>query len=89
MVGFHAPYTKGTKARFDKDVGWNYEISESSVRAISYFGTETLGLRQEVVGYVTAIDHRRLQLTYLDEEDGEKHGIAFTRMNIRGYDPLP
>lgn len=47
----------------------------------------SLGLKKETAANVTMAPPEKL--IYLTQEDGEKYGIAFTRINIPGYDRCP
>jgi hypothetical protein len=86
-VGFHHP-------TFVKDIVLDEATSaramEHTLGIIDSYAVRMLGLSKDAGGYVTVMfPTNPKSINYLTPEDGEKYGIAFTRMNIPGYDPLP
>jgi hypothetical protein len=60
---------------------------EYALHIIDSYVVSMLGLSKETAGYVIVMPPKTFN--FLTTEDGTKYGIAFTRMNIPGYDPLP
>jgi hypothetical protein len=87
VLAFHHP-------TFPKDIVLDEATSvrsmERTLGIINSYVVSTLALSKDTAEYVTVmVATNPNSLNYLTPEDGEKYGIAFTRMNIPGYEPLP
>jgi hypothetical protein len=87
VLAFHHPYfAKGTII----DEAQTIRAMEYALHIIDGYVVSMLGLSKDTAGYVTVlVATNPNSLNYLTAEDGEKYGIAFTRMSIPSYDPLP
>jgi hypothetical protein len=87
VLAFHHP-------TFPKDIVLDEATAirsmERTLGIINSYVVSMLGFSKDTAEYVTVmVATNPNSLNFLTAEDGEKYGIAFTRMNITAYNPLP
>jgi hypothetical protein len=87
VLAFHHPF-------FAKDTildeAQTARTMERALHIIDSYVVSMLGFSKDTAEYVTVmVSTNPKSLNYLTPADGEKYGIAFTRMNLPAYNPLP